>query len=210
MLTPIDARHTKPREGPVKWRRLRYIAGNTLVASMGWFLLEITPPDLDLYPGIGMRWATGICFFLSIPNLLDHCSLLFLDLLGHSAPSIHRQPYLSLSLSEFWNRRWNLMVAGFGARYIFLPIARRRRPTLAVWAVFSASALLHLWLGLVTAPWTVAIPFALYFIFQAPFTLLERRLELDTWPHWARRMWTYLIILGPSPMITEWLIPLMP
>ena len=67
---------------------------------------------------------------------------------GIEADPVFRRPVLARTPAEFWGRRWNLVVHGFARRYLFLPVARRRGPALAVLATFAASGLMHEYLVL--------------------------------------------------------------
>jgi len=206
VMTPVDARYLK--EMPRSWNLWLglTIALNTLVATTA--ILIVIEHHAEWNPDHAMfyRWLCGLALFLSVPNLVNNVSVWITQALGYQMRPVHRQPYLATSLSDFWNRRWNLIVADFAARHVFLPVARRRGTTLGIWVVFAASALLHLWLGLMTSPWGLTLPFTFYFLFQAPFALLEKRLQIKSWPTWAARTWTYLIVIGPSLWVSEWLI----
>ena len=67
---------------------------------------------------------------------------------GLEADPVFRRPVLARTPAAFWGRRWNLVVHGFARRYVFLPVARRRGPALAVLATFAASGLMHEYLVL--------------------------------------------------------------
>jgi hypothetical protein len=67
---------------------------------------------------------------------------------GVEADPVFCRPVLARGPEAFWGRRWNLVVHGFARRYVFLPVARRRRLALAVLATFAASGLMHEYLVL--------------------------------------------------------------
>jgi len=181
--------------------------GQVIASSL--LIFGIQQADLLHAPGwhgLFSRAGAGVALLLVLPNAVVNSITFCCMASGWKVREWHRAPYLSASLGEFWSERWNLLVPRSFSRLILKPLIKRRKPGLAITATFLASAALHFWLGIVTAPLAVTIPFTLYFVFQIPFALAERPLGVRTWPKWAGRMWTYILIIGPSPMLTEWIV----
>jgi hypothetical protein len=80
-------------------------------------------------------------------------------------------PPLAHGLSEFWGRRWNQWMSQCFHQLIFHPL--RRRPVLALFAVFVASGLLHEWV----------INFPLYLDGEEPFRLHAALLHVASHRH---------------------------
>ncbi len=63
-------------------------------------------------------------------------------LLGIRLTRNFREPYLSLTLRDFW-RRWHITLNGWFRSYVYLPLGGKNRRLLAVSAVFLLSGLWH-------------------------------------------------------------------
>ena len=167
--------------------------------------------DLNLlaqtgWTGLAQRTVAGVALLLVLPNAVVHIISFVVMIAGWQVRAWHRAPYLSRSLGEFWSERWNLMVPRALGRCVLRPLVKRGWAKWSIVGVFTASAVLHLWLGLTTSSVHTTVPFTLYFVFQVPFALAERPLAVRSWPKWAGRAWTYILVLGPSPMLTEWVV----
>jgi len=118
-------------------------------------------------------------------------------------PPIQQAPVLARSVGEFWSRRWNRPVSDWLNEYVFLPLARRRRPRLALLAAFAVSALFHAWLYFVALGLPAAASVTGFFLLQAPIVMLETRLRIARWPALAARAWTLGWLLATSPLFVE-------
>jgi hypothetical protein len=78
----------------------------------------------------------------------------------------------------------------------------------AVFATFTASALLHAWLLLAAGGYVLALSIASFFVIQGALVLVEQRARVRRWPVWLQRAWTGLAILLPLPLLLEPLIAL--
>jgi hypothetical protein len=74
-------------------------------------------------------------------------------LAGYRISDLFRYPILAHSILDFWSR-YNVSIHRWLKRTIFEPITRRRRPALALLAVFGFSGLVHDYLFLPAAPET--------------------------------------------------------
>ncbi len=107
--------------------------------------------SLRLYAPEKMQGAT--LYLWSLPALLAlsailHFGLLplstvFLQWLGFPARRAFRLPFLSLSLSEFWGKRWNIPFSEMTATAVFKPWSRAVGVKWAGLLAFLLSGLLH-------------------------------------------------------------------
>lgn len=66
--------------------------------------------------------------------------------------AMHNPMLLSSSPSDFWGRRWNMIVHGCLKRGVFKPVYRYSTKSIAVWATFIASGLMHEYLTVGVCP----------------------------------------------------------
>ena len=134
------------------------------------------------------------------------------QLLGRPVRGLHDRPLCSLSLGEFWSRRWNSMVQVNLATGFFWPLARSGLPTLGLVAAFAASGAMHV-VGLLGAgPIRVlALPCAYVlwcFLGHGAAVLIEQRLGWQEQPtgfpaRAIARTRTVLLFLALSPGVIE-------
>lgn len=119
---------------------------------------------------------------------------------GLSPPVLHKHPILSLSLAEFWGRRWNRVVGHWLFTALYRPVAARGRPFLAVLAAFAGSALLHLYFTWAAIGFRWSLIMASFFVVQMPLLLLEVTLGQRRWRAPLRRAWTMGCLVLTSPL----------
>ncbi len=153
--------------------------------------------------GLVVRWFGGALFVYSMLDMGGALMDGTYRTLGIQVPPLHRAPILSASVSEFWSKRWNLNVHEWIREHVYAPLAGLGRPLLGLTAGFFASALLHAWLVYVPLGAVWALPMAAFFMLQAIFIGLERRLGVRRWGRAARHVWTVAAVLGPSPLFVE-------
>jgi hypothetical protein len=84
--------------------------------------------------------------------------------------------------------------------YIFSPLARRTNALFGILCVFLLSGFFHGWPILWSlGPWP-AFTTAAFFVIQGIAVLAENRLHIHTWPTPLARVWTWVILLAPSPL----------
>jgi predicted DCC family thiol-disulfide oxidoreductase YuxK len=114
---------------------LKTLLGATLV----WVVARIALPDHPLVAGwIGM---TGLVLLLHF-GTFALLSLAWRSV-GVNAVPIMRAPLRSISLAEFWGRRWNTAFHEIAARFTFRPLRRTVGATVATMLVFLVSGLIH-------------------------------------------------------------------
>jgi hypothetical protein len=124
---------------------------------------------------------------------------------GVEVPPVQRAPIKSLSLAEFWGRRWNLVVSGWLREFVFLPLARRRRPQLARAAAFGASGAYHAWMVFALGAEAVAL-MGLYFLLHGAAVVIEPRIGVLHARPLIARIWVLATLLIPLPLLSEgWL-----
>lgn len=167
----------------------------------------------DLWTGwIGM---VGIIFMLHFGGF--HLLALGWQSLGIPAQPIMRNPAASVSLGEFWSRRWNVAFNDIAERFVFRPLVRRAGTVSANLAAFGFSGLLHDLVISVPAWGGFGLP-TLYFLIQGIGVLFERsrvgrRFGLRRgWRGWA---FTMVVTVGPAfwlfhpPFVRHIIIPMM-
>lgn len=103
--------------------------------------VHLAVPALHDDPFVEAFWALWLCW-LGVSAIADIVTALPMQL-GLDFEETFEAPPLASSPRDFWNRRWNLFVHRFVARFVFLPFGGRRRPLLATMLVFIASGLMH-------------------------------------------------------------------
>ena len=94
-------------------------------------------------PGSSGFWIALVAFgFLFLVARLDFWALIF-RAMGFAVEKLWDCPVAATSLGDFWGRRWNRIVPGFLREVVFMPLARRVGPKLALLAVFLYSGLYH-------------------------------------------------------------------
>jgi hypothetical protein len=164
------------------------------------FLALFVAPTLAPAAGWLLHHGAGIlvCYFgvegaLRTFEFFDRC-------FGLSPPVLHQHPVLSLSLAEFWGRRWNRVVGHWLFTALYRPLALRQHPVLAVLAAFVGSALLHQYFTWAAIGFGWSLIMASFFLLQVPLLLLEAAFRQQRWPRPLRRAWTVACLVLSSPL----------
>jgi len=173
-----------------------YAAAKTgLGAVIVWGVVRKIPPEHELLAG----WTglIGLVFLLHFG--LFHLLALFWQRAGLNAQQIMRAPVLATSVSEFWNRRWNVAFNQLVHRYVFRPLARRANLAVACLTAFFVSGVIHDLVISVPAGGDYGFP-TVYFMVQGCAVLFEhsqigRRLGLrGGW-----RGWVFMVVVTAGP-----------
>jgi Membrane bound O-acyl transferase family len=145
---------------------LANIAGGIAVC---WGLSRLVPEGGEVLLG----WV-GMVGLL----LLVHCGLFRLLSCGWRALDIEARPLMdrplvSVSVSEFWGKRWNTAFRDVVHRFLFRPLIQKLGPRWAIWVVFAISGLIHELVISVPARGGYGGP-TLYFLLQALMLFVER------------------------------------
>lgn len=190
----FDARRVRRvRPGPTVGLTLSVgLHGATFVAA--WWALDGQRPGPSLASLSAWAWAWGLVAVISMVSGLTEATRWAYAWAGIDVPSIQRRPFLAASMHDFWSRRWNRTVSDWLQDRIFRPCARRGHPALAVWLSFAFSALIHVYIVIVSAGPLDAARMGAFFLLQAPLVLIDRRLTK------ARRPFAWLGLLATSPL----------
>lgn len=124
---------------------------------------------------------------------------------GIQARPLQDRPTLSVSVAEFWGRRWNTAFRDMTHRFLFEPITARWGPKTAFFAGFVASGLVHDLVISGPARGGYGLP-TLFFLIQAAAAFFERsrrgrRLGLGRGSR--GRLFAYLVLLAPLPLLAH-------
>lgn len=204
MLVPHDLRRDGySRSGARPELRLGLLASTLAALGVGYASLHVAvfvAPTLAPTAGVFVRYGAGIlvCYF-GVEGALRGFE--FLERwLGLRPPVLHQHPILSLSLAEFWGRRWNRVVGHWLFTAWYRPLAARGRPMLALLAAFVGSALLHLYFTWAAIGFGWSLMIASFFLLQVPLLWLEAALGQARWPRPLRRAWTLSCLVLTSPL----------
>ncbi|MCE9519943.1 MAG: membrane bound O-acyl transferase family-domain-containing protein [Verrucomicrobia bacterium] len=122
--------------------------------------------------------AAGWCGMIGLILLLHFgvfdLLALFWQSRGYRAVPIMKAPITSLSVAEFWGRRWNSAFRDLAHPFLFIPAARSWGNVAALWLSFAISGLAHELVISVPAGAGFGLP-TVYFLTQALGISLEKR-----------------------------------
>ncbi len=197
VASPFDSRETKRVTPALDGRLVVVTAVHGLVSIASLAILERFGDARLVRIYVGGALTFGVASFASaLLCLVYRC-------LGIHVPSPQNAPILSRSLGEFWARRWNRAVGQWLRRHCFQPVARRRGATAGAMAAFTASAILHWWLGFAAVGFWPALQMGSFFLAHAGLVLVEERLGTKRWRPWAGRLWTFACFGVTLPLFSE-------
>jgi alginate O-acetyltransferase complex protein AlgI len=108
------------------------------------FAIPAYAPPLELLISLYFFAFQLYCDFSGYTDMAIGLSLLF----GVALHENFRRPFLSLTVTEFWSRRWHISLGNWFRDYLFFPLtgsagAKALRQHLALMTVFAASGLWH-------------------------------------------------------------------
>lgn len=98
---------------------------------------------------------------------------IFWQAFGFRALPIMNAPIKSMSVAEFWGRRWNSAFRDLAHPFLFVPMSRKLGAGAGLWASFAVSGLAHELVISVPAGAGYGLP-TVYFLIQALGVCLER------------------------------------
>ena len=163
------------------------------------FTAEPLPP---LARGLVRQGAGLVACYLGVEGALRAFEVVY-RALGSRPPVLHDHPLLSLSLAEFWGRRWNRVVGHWLFSTFYRTFALAGRASAGVAAAFVGSALLHFYFTWAAIGLSWALLMASFFLLQVPLMLLEQKLGQARWPSAWRRAWTLGCLVVTAPLFVE-------
>ncbi len=118
---------------------------------------------------------------------------------GWNAPALMKAPLLTLSLSDFWGKRWNRAFRDLTHRFLFRPLTKLLNPAHALLSGFLVSGLVHELVITVPAGGGYGGP-TVYFLIQGFGILGEKHLWPDSSPQFARIL-TVVCLFAPLPLL---------
>lgn len=198
-LAPFDVSSARPAPPAFDGRLFALVLLHAaLVLALVAALLHL--PDREAPTQSVLRLLLGTALVYTIMETATEGLRFLHRLAGQLVPPIQELPILSRSVGEFWSRRWNRPVSAWLGEYAFVPLARRRRPGLALLMAFAISAALHAWMFYAGLGLRAAGAVALFFLMQAPVVMLESKLRVTHWPTPLARAWTLGWLLLSSPL----------
>jgi hypothetical protein len=193
----FDVRKTRRAAPRLAAEILGPAVGWALVGGAGITAIVTAPPGADLVVRLTAGPVAVVGLVQSIVDAVRGVHAAF----GVVVPPILDRPLTSVSVREFWGRRWNRTVSAWLRRYAFEPLARRGYGAAGVIAGFGISAAFHFYIVVVPLGWAPALVMAAFFVAQIPLVALERALPRST-PRSARRAFAIAALLGTSPLFT--------
>jgi hypothetical protein len=180
---------------------LLHLIGATVIFAAAMATVKAVPAA---GPWLFVRWLAGGIMVLAFGEMATALHQFLTTLMGITAPSLMQSPHRSVSLQEFWTRRWNPSMSELVFRpFFFAPLARRG-VVLAVFAAFLASALAHvLLMDMAGGKWGIAFMCGAFFLVQPLFIIAERRMKVRRWRPTAGRTWTFAVLAITSPLFVE-------
>ncbi|MBW3563960.1 MAG: membrane bound O-acyl transferase family-domain-containing protein, partial [Acidobacteria bacterium] len=145
--------------------------------------------------------AAGVAVFCALELAAGTLELLAAAF-GRAIPAVNDAPYRAPTVSEFWSRRWNLVMTRILQERCFKPLVRWN-VGLAWFSCFVLSAAIHAYAmgaALGTVP---AISWGAFFLIQPVVIIVERRLGVRRWAWYAGRLWTMAMLLLTLPLFAE-------
>ncbi len=167
----------------------------TLGMIVFWGIARWTPDDRLLLRG----WLGMIGLVLMLHFGLFHLLSCAWRGLGIEARPLMNGPLCSVSLTEFWGKRWNTAFRDLTHAFLFRPLATRCGPRVALVLGFLLSGLLHDLVISVPAGGGYGGP-TCFFMVQAGAILLERTRAgraMGLGRGWVGWVFTMLILIGP-------------
>ena len=176
---------------------LKTLLGATLI----WIVARTAVPVNPLLAGwVGMA---GLIFVLHFGTF--HLLSLGWRTIGVNAMPVMQNPLRSISLAEFWGRRWNTAFHELATRFTFRPLQPTVGRAGATLLVFLVSGLIHELVISIPAHGGYGLPTG-YFVLQGlgvagERTRLGRRIGLGRgWPGWL-----FTVVVAAAPAF--WLFP---
>jgi hypothetical protein len=177
---------------------LQSVLATLIFAAMVAVVRTVSPSGL--WP---VRWLVGGIMIFAFAEIVTAGHKFVTTLLGVYSSALLRSPYLSTSLGEFWNERWN-PGASLLFRKFWFELLPRRYAGFALFTTFLISAVVHtLLFYMATVKWNISLMCGAFFLVQPLFIVLERKMKVRRWRVAAARVWTLAVLAVTSPLFVE-------
>ncbi len=120
------------------------------------------------------------------------------NLLGFGTYALFKDPFRSLSLAEFWGRRWNFAFSEMTSIAVHRPLKKITNNKIATIVAFAFSGLLHEMAISLPVNRGYGLP-ALYFGIQAIALLLEKKIQFKS--KTLKHIWVLFWLIVPIPLL---------
>ena len=120
------------------------------------------------------------------------------NLLGYGTYALFKDPFRSLSLAEFWGRRWNFAFSEMTSIAVHRPLKKFTNNKIATVVAFGFSGLLHELAISLPVNRGYGLP-ALYFVIQAIALLLEKKIQFKS--KIMKHTWVLFWLIVPLPIL---------
>ncbi len=203
LLTIFDARESQRDAPALDGREVGWLALHIGIFVAGLAIAWALAPQVSGNATWAVRWLGALAVSYGMSESLQSSIVVGYRLGGICFPRVNDFPVVSLTLSEFWGRRWNRTVSKWLYSFAFLPVTRRLGVLWGTGAAFAASTALHFWTAAVPLDWIAGIWMGSFFVIQGLLVALERPLRVSAWPPPLRRTWTLAWLVVTSPLFCE-------
>jgi alginate O-acetyltransferase complex protein AlgI len=120
------------------------------------------------------------------------------NLLGYGTYALFKDPFRSLSLAEFWGRRWNFAFSEMTSIAVHRPLKKITNNKIATVVAFAFSGLLHELAISLPVNRGYGLP-SLYFVIQAIALLLEKKIQFKS--KTLKHVWVLFWLIVPIPLL---------
>lgn len=191
---------------PNAWSMIRFGIGRVVA---GLLLIALAHGIVALHLDSGLTYVLVSPLLLIALSLVLHFGLLSIGagqwrVMGVNTYLLFRQPAKSMSLTEFWGKRWNLAFIEMTSVAIFRPLRYKIGKQGAMVVAFLFSGVLHELALSVPVNSGYGLPM-LYFIIQGIVLLIEKKListEAAFFKHPVlARIWVFTWLVLPMPLL---------
>ena len=167
-----------------------------VLCLIAYFLSRVT------YFGIIHTIIITLCLLTGL-SLILHFGILNINsgiwnLLGVGTYALFKAPFRSLSLSEFWGRRWNFAFSEMTSIAVHRPLKKITDHKIATVVAFAFSGLLHELAISLPVNRGYGLP-SLYFVIQAVALMAEKKIHFKS--EKIKHAWVLFWLIAPIPLL---------
>lgn len=179
----------------------RLFVRGAIVAVCGVALAIATSVFAPHIPRVLVGWLGIAAFLMTLHFGVSDVLTFAIRWIGFPVGVLFDAPLRSVSLRDFWSRRWNLAFVEMDKALFIKPLHRKFGALGAIIGVFFISGVLHeMALSYVAnAGWGGPM---FYFLLHGALVLFESKIQIEKrWPLWVSRVWTWFWLLAPLPLL---------